>query len=88
LPTPAEMVSSKIVNDLSQIWGEMAVFMVKKRFSDVGATPETATEREIEKMVDVLQENTLAITLGKDKAAQKALIYKKWIKESYQTANQ
>jgi hypothetical protein len=83
LPAPAEILTKKIADDLAQIWGEMAVFMIKKRFSDVGATPETATEQQTEKIIDLLRENTLTMTLGREKAAQKALIYKRWAKEMY-----
>jgi hypothetical protein len=77
----SKKVIDNIVNDLSIIWGEMALFMVNKRLADVGANPEDITEKQMEDMIELLREKTLEMTLGPVKAGQKAILYRKWLQD-------
>lgn len=74
-----EAVYKSILNDMKLIWGELAIFMLKKRVQDVDADPERLTKEDLLKIVELLQEKTLPATLGPEGARRKATVYKSWI---------
>ena len=79
-------IYERIVADMKAIWGEMAVFLVKKRASDIRADPSNLTEGEIERIIDLLSQRTLPSTLGREGAEAKARLYRSWLAETSQAA--
>ena len=77
-PHPSE-VYDKILADMKTIWGEMAVFMIKKRAKDVEADLSSLTEEDLERIIELLRERTLPSTLGPDGAEAKARRYRSWL---------
>jgi hypothetical protein len=75
----AHAVYMSILEDMRSIWGELAIFMLKKRVQDVEADPESLTREDLLKIVKLLQEKTLPSTLGPEGANRKAAIYRSWI---------
>lgn len=73
-------VVRRIAADLEKIWGEMAVFMIKKRLRDVGATPDTITDEQLLKMITLLERKTLASTLGVQEAHRMSERYRRWVR--------
>ncbi len=80
---PSE-VYERILADMRTIWGEMAVFMIKKRVNDVNADLANLTRQDIEKIVELLRQKTLPATLGHDGADAKAHQYLLWLEETPQ----
>lgn len=72
-------VYDKILADMKTIWGEMAVFMIKKRASDVKADPANLTKGDMERIIDLLRQKTLPSTLGPEGAEAKANVYRSWL---------
>ncbi len=72
-------VYDKILADMKTIWGEMAVFMIKKRANDVKADLSKLTREDLEKIIELLREKTLPSTLGPDGADAKARQYQAWL---------
>lgn len=78
---PSE-VYERILADMRTIWGEMAVFMIKKRANDVNADLANLTRKDIEHIIELLREKTLPATLGHDGANAKAHQYLAWLDET------
>jgi len=74
-------VYERILIDMRTIWGEMAVFMLKKRAKDVDADLGNLTRLELEKIIELLREKTLPSTLGIEGADAKAKLYHSWLEE-------
>ena len=74
-------VYERILADMRTIWGEMAVFMIKKRVKDVQADLANLKKDDIEKIIELLREKTLPSTLGPDAAEAKAQKYRSWLRD-------
>jgi len=74
-------IYEKILADMKTIWGEMAVFMIKKRANDVNANPENLTRSDMERIIDLLRQRTLPSTLGPEGAEAKARVYRSWLED-------
>ena len=81
----ASDVYKKILNDMKLIWGDLAIFMLKKRVEDVHADPENLSKSDLEKIVDLLGKKTLPTTLGPDGAARRTALYRAWIRQIEET---
>ncbi len=77
-PFPSE-IYQRILEDMRTIWGEMAVFMIKKRAKDVEADLANLKKGDLERIIDLLKEKTLPSTLGPDGAEAKARQYRSWL---------
>ena len=77
-PPPSD-VYNRILNDMRTIWGEIAVFMLKKRARDVNADMANLTKEDLLKIIDLLRQKTLPATLGPDGAEAKAKQYRSWL---------
>ena len=75
-------VYDRIIADMRTIWGEMAVFMIKKRVNDVQADLANLTRQDVERIIELLRQKTLPSTLGHDGADAKASQYRSWLDES------
>jgi len=72
-------VYDRILADMKTIWGEMAVFMIKKRAKDVKADLSHLTKEDLNRIIELLREKTLPSTLGPDGADAKARQYRAWL---------
>ena len=72
-------VYDRILADMRTIWGEMAVFMIKKRAKDVNADLAHLTKEDLDRIIELLREKTLPSTLGPDGAEAKARQYRAWL---------
>jgi len=72
-------VYDRILADMKTIWGEMAIFMIKKRAKDVAADLSNLKKDDLEKIIELLREKTLPSTLGPDGAEAKARQYRSWL---------
>jgi len=72
-------VYDRILADMRTIWGEMAVFMIKKRAKDVNADLAHLTKEDLDRIIELLREKTLPSTLGPDGADAKARQYRAWL---------
>jgi hypothetical protein len=72
-------VYDRILADMRTIWGEMAVFMIKKRANDVKADLARLRKEDLERIIELLREKTLPSTLGPDGADAKARQYLAWL---------
>jgi len=72
-------VYNRILNDMRSIWGEMAVFMIKKRAKDVSADVAHLTHDDLSKIIELLRVKTLPATLGREGAEAKARQYRSWL---------
>ena len=69
----------RIEADLRAIWGDMALAMLRKRLRDVHADPDSLTEEELNRVVQLLRERTLPSVMGDDGAEAKAKQYLAWV---------
>ncbi len=83
-PPPGD-VYNRILNDMRTIWGEMAVFMIKKRAKDVDADLGNLTRDDLVKIIELLRQKTLPATLGPDGAEAKAKQYRSWLDDGSAT---
>jgi len=74
-------VYERILADMKTIWGEMAVFMIRKRAKDVQADLANLRKIDLENMIELLRQKTLPATLGPDGAEAKASQYRSWLGE-------
>ncbi len=72
-------VYESILDDMRGIWGELAVFMLRKRVQDVDADPDALTRDDLLKIIKLLQDKTLPSTLGPEGANRKAALYRSWV---------
>ena len=72
-------VYDRILADMRTFWGEMAVFMIKKRAKDVNADLAHLTKEDLDRIIELLREKTLPSTLGPDGAEAKARQYRAWL---------
>jgi hypothetical protein len=72
-------VYDRILADMKTIWGEMAVFMIKKRAKDVAADLTNLKKGDLERIIELLREKTLPSTLGPEGAEAKARQYRSWL---------
>lgn len=73
------VIYDRILADMRTIWGEMAIFMLRKRLKDANASPDNITKEELAKVIDLLREKTLSAILGKEGAEAKARQYLSWL---------
>lgn len=78
----ADGVYARILDDLTRIWGQMAVYMLRKRVRDVGADEASLSAEDLVRVVELLRERTLPAVLGAEGAAAKARVYLEWIEEA------
>ncbi|MBI5001736.1 MAG: hypothetical protein HZB92_09500 [Euryarchaeota archaeon] len=78
-----EGVIDKIAIDLTSIWGEMTPYIMRKRFVDVGASIENASRDQMERVILLIEEKALAVTLGREMARKRALQYMRWLREAH-----
>jgi hypothetical protein len=72
-------VYDRILGDMKTIWGEMAVFMIKKRAKDVEADLANLRKVDLERIIELLRQKTLPATLGLEGADAKANQYRSWL---------
>lgn len=77
-----EDVLAKISADLSNIWGEMTPYILKKQFTEVGGVVHTPSRDQMERVILLLEERALAVALGREMARKRTLQYLRWLKEA------
>ena len=75
----AQVAYERIAADMRTIWGDMALAMLRKRLRDVHADPNALTDRDLERIVELLRSKTLPSILGEEGAEAKARQYRAWV---------
>lgn len=78
----AQAAYERIAADMRSIWGDMAIAMLRKRLRDVHADPNALTQKDLEKIVELLRLKTLPSILGEEAAEAKARQYLTWVGDS------
>ena len=78
----AQVAYERIAADMRTIWGDMALAMLRKRLRDVHADPNALTDRDLERIVELLRAKTLPSILGEEGAEAKARQYRAWVADS------
>jgi len=76
------VIYDRILADMRTIWGEMAIFMLRKRLKDANVSGDNITKEELTKVIDLLREKTLPAILGKEGAEAKARQYLSWLESA------
>ena len=78
----AQAAYERIAADMRSIWGDMAIAMLRKRLRDVHADPNALTQKDLEKIVELLRLKTLPSILGEEAAEANPRQYLTWVGDS------